>query len=80
MAGATSCAWHAAAAWPALSKTLLTKPPNTGIRKDGPKYAKYVTATANKMRVFRSVFGSLKNTEKNVFNSHVCVCVLMMMN
>ena len=54
--GGGTCAWHAAAAWPALSKTLLTKPPNTGIQKDEPKYAKYATATAKKMRVFRSVF------------------------
>ena len=55
-------AWHAAAAWPALSKTLLTKPPNRGIRKGKLKYAKYATATAKKMRVFRSVFDSIKES------------------
>ena len=50
----------------AFIKVAVNSPRPPPIRKDGPKYAKYATATAQNSRVFRSVFDSRKNTEKNV--------------
>ena len=46
-----------------MAVNFLRPPP---IRKHGPKYAKYATATAKKNRAFRSVFDSRKKYGKTL--------------